>query len=63
MLEELIERKKRMHVSSVSIGLLAYELNRPDIAFEFFEKAFEERDTLMSFLNVFTEYDKLRPEP
>ena len=63
ILNELIARRERAWVSPVCIGLLAGELNKPDMAFEYFEKAFEERDTLMPFINIFSEYERLRPDP
>jgi tetratricopeptide (TPR) repeat protein len=63
LLDELIEKKKKMYVSSVCLGLLAYDLDKTDMAFDFFDKAFEERDSLMPGLNVFPEYGKMRHEP
>jgi eukaryotic-like serine/threonine-protein kinase len=63
ILNELIGQRKKKWVSSICIGLLAGELNKMDMAFEYFNKAFEERDTLMPFINIFREYDRLRKDP
>jgi len=63
VLIELINQKNKKWISSACIGLLAGELDKFDLAFEYFDKAFEERDTLMPFINVFKEYKKLRTDP
>jgi eukaryotic-like serine/threonine-protein kinase len=63
ILNELLEQRKKTWVSSVCIGLLAGELNKIDLAFEYFDKAFEEHDTLMPFINVFEEYNRVRSYP
>ncbi|MBW6501490.1 MAG: hypothetical protein K0B05_08870 [Bacteroidales bacterium] len=63
ILSELIKQKNEKWVSSVCIAFLAGELNKFDLAFEYFDKAFEERDTLMPFINIFKEYKKLRADP
>lgn len=63
LLEELIERKKKMYVSSVCIAILCHELGKPELAYEFYEKAFEERDILMPFIKVHPEHEKHRSDP
>jgi tetratricopeptide (TPR) repeat protein len=62
LLEDLIERKKRMYVSSSCIAGLAYDLDQQEKAFDFLEMAFEERDGFMSYLQVFAEFAKLRSD-
>ncbi|MGB7295930.1 MAG: protein kinase [Candidatus Aminicenantales bacterium] len=57
ILEEMIENKKTIkHISPVSIAWLAGNLGKLDLAFEFLDKAYEERDILMCFIHVYTEY-------
>ena len=63
LLEELIERKKKMYVSSVCIALLCHDLGKPELAYEFYEKAFEERDILMPLIKVHPEHEKHRSDP
>jgi serine/threonine protein kinase/tetratricopeptide (TPR) repeat protein len=62
LLEDLIERKKRMHVSSSVIAMLAYQLGQQEKAFDFLEMAFEDRDSFMSYLQVFPEFAQLRSD-
>jgi TolB-like protein/Tfp pilus assembly protein PilF len=57
ILEVMIENKKTIkHTSSVCIAWLAGLLGKLDLAFEFLDKAYEERDILMCFIHVYTEY-------
>jgi tetratricopeptide (TPR) repeat protein len=62
ILEDLIERKKRMYVSSSMIAVLAYHLGQQEKGFDFLETAFEERDGFMSYLQVFAEFAELRSD-
>jgi serine/threonine protein kinase/Tfp pilus assembly protein PilF len=62
VLEDLIERKKRMNVSSSTLAAFAYHLGQHEKAFAFLEMAFEERDGLMSYLQVFAEWAELRSD-
>jgi adenylate cyclase len=56
ILEETIENKKTIkNVSAVCIAWLAGNLGKLDLAFEFLDKAYEERDTLMCFIHAYTE--------
>jgi serine/threonine protein kinase/Tfp pilus assembly protein PilF len=56
LLEETIENKKTIkNVSAPSTAWLAGELGKLDLAFEFLDKAYEERDVLMDFVHVYTE--------
>jgi serine/threonine protein kinase/Tfp pilus assembly protein PilF len=55
ILKEMIEnRKKVKNLSATCIAWLAGELGKLDLAFEFLDKAYEERDSLMVFLHVYT---------
>lgn len=56
ILEEMIEnRKKIKNLSATCIAWLAGELGKLDLAFEFLDRAYEERDTLMIFIHIYTE--------
>jgi len=56
ILEEMIEAKKTVkNVSAVSLAWLAGSLGNLDLAFEYLDKAHEERDILMCFIHVYTE--------
>jgi len=55
ILEETIENKNVLkHTSSVCIAWLAGELGKLDLAFEYLDRGYEERDTLMAFVHVYT---------
>jgi tetratricopeptide (TPR) repeat protein len=62
LLEDLIERKKRTYVSSAPLASLAYHLDQQEKAFDLLEMAFEERDSFMSYLQVFPEFAQLRSD-
>jgi len=56
ILEEMIENKNKIkNLSAACIAWLAGELGKLDLAFEFLDKAYEERDSLMAFIHVYTE--------
>jgi len=56
ILEEMVEAKKAVqHVSYVTIAWLAGNLGNLDMAFEYLDKAYQERDTLMCFIHVYAE--------
>jgi len=63
ILGEILERKKKMYVSSLSIALIYKDLGESDKAFEFLDKAYDERDSLMPYINVFSEMHGFRPDP
>jgi TolB-like protein/Tfp pilus assembly protein PilF len=52
ILDELVERKKNTYVESFSIASLYSHLGNSDKAFEYLDIAYEERGTLMPYLNV-----------
>lgn len=47
---------KIKNVSATGIAWLAGALGKLDLAFEFLDKAYEERDILMAFIHVYTEF-------
>ena len=56
ILEKAIEHKKTVkHTSSTALAWLAAELGELDLAFELLDKGYEERDTLMGFVHVYSE--------
>ncbi len=57
ILDELVERKKNTYVESFSIACLYSHLGRTDKAFEYLDIAYEERDTLMPYLNVISVFE------
>jgi TolB-like protein/Tfp pilus assembly protein PilF/tRNA A-37 threonylcarbamoyl transferase component Bud32 len=57
MLEDMLEKKSRViNLSSVCIAWLAGLLGKLELAFEFLDKAYEERDTLMAFIHIYTKW-------
>ena len=57
--EKMIERNDRL----INIAVLYAELDDYDTAFELLEKAYDERDTYLPYLNSFAEYEPLRRDP
>jgi len=55
ILQEMLEARKTTHVSATSIAWLAAGLGRYDETFAWFDRACEDRDTVMPFLHVYTE--------
>jgi serine/threonine protein kinase/Tfp pilus assembly protein PilF len=57
ILDQLIEDKKKVkNVTATGIAWLAGALGKLDLAFAFLDKAYEERDTLMVIIHVYTEF-------
>jgi tetratricopeptide (TPR) repeat protein len=63
ILEELQEVLPRRYVSSYSIALIYLVLGYKEQAFEYLERAFEEKAYYMSWLKVDPRLDPLRTEP
>ncbi len=59
----LIEKRRREYVSSVSIAGLSGGVGKMDLAFEYLDRAYEERDTLMPIIAVLPELSGLRSDP
>lgn len=54
-LERALESRKMVkHVSPTGLAWLAAELGRLDLAFELLDKSYEQRDTLMGFIHVYS---------
>ena len=47
-------KKTVQHLSSTGLAWLAAELGEKDLAFELLDRSYEERDTLMAFIHVYT---------
>ena len=62
-LDELKELSKRCYVSSLDIAIVYMGLSEKDRAFEWLQKAYEDRSGLLVFLKVEPLYDSLRPDP
>ncbi|MEW5901406.1 MAG: protein kinase, partial [Acidobacteriota bacterium] len=57
ILEEMIENKNKIkNVSAACIAWLAGALGKLDLAFEFLDKAYEERDSVMAFIHIYTKF-------
>jgi len=63
ILHELLERKKTTNVSSYCIASIYFHLGEKDKTLEFLEKAYQERDILMPFIQVFTENIDIQSDP
>jgi TolB-like protein/Tfp pilus assembly protein PilF len=63
VLDELKESSKRQYVPSYSIAIIYAGLNDKDKAFEWLNKAYDERSHFIALLKVETVLDNLRPDP
>lgn len=62
-LSDLEERSKKGYVSSFWVGVIFLGLGDTDKAFEWFEKAFEERDGNLIYITIPPPFDSIRPDP
>lgn len=62
-LAQLKERSKKGHVSSFWIGAIHFSLDQLDEAFEWFERAYRERDSNLLYITVVPALDALRSDP
>ena len=60
---QLLNRSKDNYVSSYYIALVYTGLGEKDKAFEWLEKAFEERESYFNLFRVEPVFDTLRPDP
>jgi tetratricopeptide (TPR) repeat protein len=62
---QMIERKDRGPLSFTTIGLLAWRLGHLDEAFEFFDRAYTERDPIMPSIHLYAVFlaPSLRCDP
>src|SRR5260370_11491252 len=63
VMDELEELSKQRYVSSYHIALICTGLGEKDRAFEWLEKAYEERSDLLVYLKVEPRLDRLRSDP
>ena len=63
MLGELEELSKRRYIPSYLVALIHASLGANDRAFEWLEKACEERSSWLTWLRVEPKFDRLRPDP
>jgi adenylate cyclase len=63
LLRELMDLQKQRYVSPAAIGLLNISLGEKERAFEWLEKAYQERSNFMAYLGVNPVVDPLRSDP
>ena len=63
MLQDLLEKRRRTYVPPFGIALLSWVMGKADLAFEYFDRAFDERDSVMPLINVLPDLAGLRSEP
>lgn len=62
-LDQMLEQSKESYISPWMIAVVYASLGKKDKAFEWIEKAFEERDHWLIYLKVSTIVDNLRSDP
>jgi TolB-like protein len=63
VLDFLLERRQDRYVPGTMIGVIYGALGEPDAAFEWLDRAYEERDYFLVWLKVDPMYDPLREDP
>ena len=63
LLRELMDLQKQRYVSPAALGLLNISLGEKERAFEWLEKAYQERSNFMAYLGVNPVVDPLRSVP
>lgn len=65
LLQSMLDKRQRMYVSAVCVALLSWQLGKADQAFEYFDKALDDHDSIMPLVNipVFPFSGDLRREP
>jgi serine/threonine-protein kinase len=61
--EELVSRSYGEYVPPTVLSFVCATLGRADEAFEWLERAYEERDMLMTWVNLLPHFDPLRDDP
>ncbi len=56
LLAEMIEQKQHLNVSSMAIAWTAANLGDLDAAFRWIDRAIDERDTLVGFVHIYSEF-------
>ncbi|MCI0444929.1 hypothetical protein L0152_17190 [bacterium] len=62
-LDELKERSKHRYVSPYHIAVVYAGLGEKDMTFEWLQKAYEDRNELVTFIKFAPEFDNLRSDP
>jgi TolB-like protein/Tfp pilus assembly protein PilF len=62
-LQSLLEQSKQEYVSPRHVAAIYVGLGQKDLAFEWIEKAYQNRDETVVFLKVDPQWDSLRPDP
>ena len=63
VIDQLKELSKQRYVSPFGIAIIYAGLNDKDQAFEWLERAYDQRGSYMTLLKVDTVFDNLRPDP
>jgi tetratricopeptide (TPR) repeat protein len=63
ILESVIESSKKRYISPLGIALIYLGLGQNEQAFEWLEKAYEEKDHWMAALKVYPMFDSVRSDP
>jgi serine/threonine protein kinase/Tfp pilus assembly protein PilF len=63
LLNELIEQSKHTYVSPFSFARVYFEIRDNDQGFAWLERAYEERDYLISRIKILPEFDNVRSDP
>ena len=61
--DELVARSRSEYVPPTTIAFASAALGRVDEAFDWLERAYEERDTLLNWVNLIPHYEPLRDHP
>jgi tetratricopeptide (TPR) repeat protein len=63
VLDSLAERTKKMYIPPSLLATLSVALGKNDDAFEYLDKAYDERDWLMTMLKINTSFENIRSDP
>jgi len=63
LLNELLERSKKGYVSSFWVGTIYHGLGETGKAFEWFDRAYQERDCNLTYITTTPPFDSIRPDP
>jgi TolB-like protein/tetratricopeptide (TPR) repeat protein/predicted Ser/Thr protein kinase len=63
VLDGLVERSKQLYVPPSLLAMLSIALGKNDDAFEYLDKAYDERDWMMSLLKVDIGFEDIRSDP
>ena len=63
ILNDLLERSKQIYVPPSLLALISIVLDKKDDAFEWLEKAHEERDWMLSLLKIDFAYEDVYSDP